>query len=440
MVDRLTELTTAQRDRLPVFLEEWIAKARSTTPLTETEWQAWETGMRGYYSDAGRDWPGVVVRVGSPLVGALAAQVALHVLRGRRRPPQRRRAVDPAQIGAAVDTVIDSTLAPWFRSPFRAVTESGMDPTLRAAVATAASAAVCAVLSTAAAPAVHAADSRRRSAWVKPRKLVRPEPWELSAAVDREIYREVFNQLCPAVFRATDLAVNLPVELAVTTSIPLGWQRAPLEYSYSWPITTAFFRDEVKPPLADDLWRRSRAYQDALLTRWWQPTRDFIMVCDRPTELHLEAGDLLHNGSGPAIRWADGWGLYFWHGTRVPPDLIETGWSAEQILAELDPATRRCAIERIGWGRFVAAAQLAELDQAPDPGNPGQLLRLYDLPGRGINGHMRILVCTNATRDSSGERRSFGLAVPTDCPTALAGAAWSFDLAEAEYTNLARAT
>lgn len=439
MADQLTKLTTAQRDRLAVFLDDWIAAARSTTPLTDTEWQAWENGMRGYYADAGRDWPGVVVRVGSPLVAALAAPVAVRVLRGRRRPPQRRGAPDPAEVQAAVDAVINSKLAPWFRTPIHQGGAPGMDRALRVAVATAATAAVRAALSTAPTPATPAQNGGRRSAWVKPRKMALPEPRELRAAVDRKLYLDVFHQLSPAVFHAA-LAIELPVELAITRSMPVGWGRAPLEYSYSWPIVTAFFRDEVKLPLAEELWQRSRRYQDALLTRWWWPTRDFIMVCDRPAELHLDSGDRLHNDSGPSIRWPDGWGVCFWHGTQVPADLIDPGWTPEQILAELNTETRRCAIERIGWDRFVTAAQLAELDRSPDPGNPGQLLRLFDLPGRVPSRRMRVLLCTNATRELDGGRHSFGLAVPPDCPTALAGAAWTFDLTEAEYLKLARAT
>jgi hypothetical protein len=360
------------------------------------------------------------------------------VLREHRRPPRRRRVVDPAAIGAAVDAVIDSTLDPWFRSP-----PPGIDPRLRAAVATAASAAVCAALSTAPTAAAHSQTGGRRSAWVKPPKLTPPEPKALRAAVDRRIYREVFGQTCGRVFRATDLAIDLAVGLALTTSIPVRWRRDPLERSYSWPIVTAFFRDEIKLPLADELWERSRAYQDALLTRWWWPTRDFVMVCDRPVELHVEAtanSHRLHNDVGPAIRWADGWALYFWHGTQVPADLIETDWGPEQILAEPNTEIRRFAIERMGWDRFAAAAELTELDCAPDPANPGQLLRLYDVPDRLLDSAARVLVCTNATRERGGARRSFGLTVPTDCPTALAGAAWTFDLAETEYANLARAT
>jgi hypothetical protein len=440
MVDHLTELTAAQRDRLPVFRDEWVASARSTTPLSETEWQDWESGMRGFYADAAHDWPGVVVRVGSPLIGALAAPVAVRVLRGRRRPPQRRGIPDPAAIGTAVDAVIDAMLAPWFEAPYRENAETGVGPGLRVAVAAAASAAVCAALSTAPTPCRLPQTSGRRSAWVKPRKLALPEPRELRTAVDRKLYLEVFYELSPTMYHEIILPLELPVELAIARSMPVGWGRAPLEYSYSWPIVSAFFRDEMKVPLPEGLWQRGRDYQNALLTRWWWPTRNFIMVCDRPTELHLDSGDRLHNDSGPAIQWADGWGLCYWRGTQVPADLIEPGWTPMRILQEPNTEIRRCAIEHLGWDHFVAAAELTELDQSPDPGNPGQLLRLYDVPGRGSHNRMRVLLCTNATAERSGDRHSFGLAVPADCPTALAAAAWSFDLTEAEYRKLSRAT
>ena len=279
---------------------------------------------------------------------------------------------------------------------------------------------------------------------MKPAKLMPPEPRALRTVVATRAYREVSVQACVAESRAVGHAIDLPVGMAVSMSVPVGWNRGPREHSYIWPIVSAFFRDEMKLPLADDLWRRSRAYLDALLTRWWWATRDFVMVCDRPVELHTEtvaASYRLHNDAGPAIRWADGWALYFWHGIRVPADLIETGWTVERILAESNVEVRRCAIERISWDHFVTAAELTEVDQAPDPGNPGRLLRLYEMPHR-LLGHpaRALLLCNNATRERDGTRRSFGLTVPTDCSTALAAAAWTFDITETEYVNLTRAT
>ncbi|WOF19857.1 hypothetical protein IHV82_03930 [Mycobacterium avium] len=52
------------------------------------------------------------------------------------------------------------------------------------------------------------------------------------------------------------------------------------------------------------------------------------MVCDTPAVLHVEAAagqHRMHCETGPSVAWSDGWGLYTWHGTSVPRDLIETG-------------------------------------------------------------------------------------------------------------------
>jgi hypothetical protein len=78
-----------------------------------------------------------------------------------------------------------------------------------------------------------------------------------------------------------------------------------------------------------------------------------------------------------------------------------------------------------------------------DPGNPGQVLRLYELPEqlRGLyHQPARILVVSNASPDRDGRRRVFGLPVPADVPDALSAVAATFDVSPAEYAALARAT
>jgi hypothetical protein len=164
--------------------------------------------------------------------------------------------------------------------------------------------------------------------------------------------------------------------------------------------------------------------------------RDFVMVCDVPTELHIEAAggrDRMHCETGPAIRWADGWGIHMWHGTRVPADLIETDWDIDRIMAEKNTEIRRCAIEKLGWDQFVTAGGFTLTDEAPDPGNPGQMLRLYDVPRAVLDLPVRVLVCTNGSVERDNTRRMFGLTVPTDCRTALGAAAWTYDLTENQY-------
>jgi hypothetical protein len=173
---------------------------------------------------------------------------------------------------------------------------------------------------------------------------------------------------------------------------------------------------------------------------WWWPLKGAVILTERPTALTLDNQGRLHAENGAALTYPGGFNLYMWHGTRVPADLIETGWSVEQIMAEPNTEVRRCAIEKMGWDQFISASGFTLADECDDPGNPGQVLRLYDIPRNLLDFPVRVLVCTNATVERGGTRHTFGLTVPTDCGTAMQAAAWSFGLAEKEYRALERAT
>jgi hypothetical protein len=177
---------------------------------------------------------------------------------------------------------------------------------------------------------------------------------------------------------------------------------------------------------------------------WW-PMRGAAVLTDRPTALHRDPQARLHRRDGPALTYADGYAVHAWHGTRVPADLVDgEGWGPHRILSERNSEIRRCAIERRGWDRFVTEGGLIRVGpEQPDPGNPGQLLRLYDLPpGLRDLYHQpaRILVVHNASVDRDGTRRAFGLPVPADVPDALAAVAATFAIGRDEYLTLARAT
>jgi hypothetical protein len=172
---------------------------------------------------------------------------------------------------------------------------------------------------------------------------------------------------------------------------------------------------------------------------WWC-FADFAILTPRSLTLHRDGQGRLHHESEPAMAWADGWAIHAWHGTRVPADLIETGWNTARILREANTEVRRCAIERMGWDAFIADAQLAQVgDTVPDPGNPGQTLALYDVPER-IYGDtdIRVLLCTNGTVERDGTRRRFGLTVPAEIDSPLEAAAWGFDLTPEQYATAAR--
>jgi hypothetical protein len=101
---------------------------------------------------------------------------------------------------------------------------------------------------------------------------------------------------------------------------------------------------------------------------------------------------------------------------------------------------RRCAIENLGWSAFIAQAGLTELATAPDPGNPGCELRLYELPYRRWGGPSCLLMAVNGSAERDGTRRRYGLRVPPWFTDPVDAAGWSYGLTGAQYATLQRRT
>jgi len=64
-------------------------------------------------------------------------------------------------------------------------------------------------------------------------------------------------------------------------------------------------------------------------------TEEAVHVLLRP-EIYTDDQRCLHCETGPALRWEDGSGLYFWHGIRVPAQVIlrPQALTLQQILQE----------------------------------------------------------------------------------------------------------
>ncbi|WP_433796810.1 DUF6745 domain-containing protein [Actinoplanes sp. CA-252034] len=175
---------------------------------------------------------------------------------------------------------------------------------------------------------------------------------------------------------------------------------------------------------------------------WWWPYRDLCVISRRPVAMATEEmtgrerGRRLHRADGPVLEFADGTRYHAWHGTPVPADLVEGGWSVARILSEPNLELRRCAIERRGWPEFIDEAGLRQVGRpAPDPGNPGQMLTLYDVPWGG-----RILLCTNASLERDGTRRRYGIEVRRSADDPVDAAAGLFGLSREHYLTMQRAT
>ena len=177
---------------------------------------------------------------------------------------------------------------------------------------------------------------------------------------------------------------------------------------------------------------------------WWWPREGVCVVSERPlalrTEQHGSAFEhRLHCATGPAVVYPDGWAVHVWHGTRVPSWVIEDP-TADRINAEFNVEVRRCAIEHLGWPAYIDQAGLRLLSRAPDPGNPGCELQLYNLPPQKWHRPTRLLLAVNGSVERDGTRRRYGLRVPADFDHPLDAAGWSYGLSGAQYAQLQRRT
>lgn len=369
--------------RLGEWADKWIANAMSTAPADQT---AMRSAMTGLYDAANLEPPTRGVFVKSPMTAAIAGSIAAGVWWIRDNPGQHAKLFG------------------------HVVSEAELLAALRVA---------CAV----------AVD--RGMATLRGEEPRLPWPPAATEAATRDATRA-----------ATRAATEDATVINFLLQCPSGWYRmhdGGSDWS-SYPAYLSFFDRVANLNLAvHDKWRHYEAAAANGASRMMH--KRFWIVSDRQVSIHVDPQARLHHETGPARTWGDGWAIYAWHGVRVPADLIEDGWDTARILKEPNAEVRRCAIERLGWERFVVDAGLAQVGESvPDPGNPGHTLALYDVPEAIYDTAVRVLICDNATPERDGTRRRFGLTVPASMPDPVAAAAWTFGLNPSEYAALERAS
>lgn len=244
---------------------------------------------------------------------------------------------------------------------------------------------------------------------------------------------------------AFDRAGTRRADAVMTVGDVLGWYKR--ERPRWWrPMPLRWFSPEsidafaIAGSVTAERWRKWGDLVRSVFTCWLLD--DLVIVCPLP-ELHsTDPTGRLHDEHGPALKWADGWSVFAWHGTVIPSSLIERPWSGSAIAHHPNAEVRRCAIERIGWDSYIAEAGLLRVGEpVPDPGNPGQTLELYSVPG-GLLGERsaRVLLCTNASQERDGTRRRYALYVPPLIHDPISAVAWTFGIDPHDYLTLPAAS
>jgi len=168
----------------------------------------------------------------------------------------------------------------------------------------------------------------------------------------------------------------------------------------------------------------------ALSAGWFQPHEHTCWLAERPDLLRGDASDRLHDASGPALRFPDGWSVWAWKGVEIPCWIIER---PEQITLEaIDAASnvqvRRCMIEIMTPQRFVAlggAARAAE-DET------GVLWRRR----WHASDNWAAVEVINGTPEPDGTHKHYFLQVPAHLGTAREAVAWTYGLTADAYSRL----
>ena len=148
---------------------------------------------------------------------------------------------------------------------------------------------------------------------------------------------------------------------------------------------------------------------------WWWPHKQFVMVSDRPREIHIEqirpegyGSRQLSNETGPALSYRDGFALYYWHGFEVPPHVVmePERITLEEIARESSVEVRRIMIERYGAAKYLqdTGAQIMSMDfESPRKGAAPRML-VQDAGGD------RFLIGTDG-----GTSRLYAMPVAREC-------------------------
>lgn len=251
----------------------------------------------------------------------------------------------------------------------------------------------------------------------------------IARQASQDVIEQVFQRLVPPLTQQIWQPLAEPLRIAIVANNGI-LQDSPLQWNCSYGNHDAYwisfydFIDKagVKEGQALDPVRRL-----AETCGWWWPFEGICILTERPNVIKRDNRGRLHNETGMAVGYPDGWGLYAWNGILVPEDVIvlQEPITFERIEAETNAEIRRVLIERFGLDNYLRAGKCVKLHQDA----VGILYRM-NLPG---DEPILVVQVTNSTAEPDGSFNEYFLRVPPHIVRARQGVAWTFGLAEDVY-------
>ena len=146
---------------------------------------------------------------------------------------------------------------------------------------------------------------------------------------------------------------------------------------------------------------------------WWYPYENICFVSDRPEQIHRK-GVQLHNDSGPAVLYRDGYALWCLNGVDVGESIVTTPadqLDANLILTTKNAEVRREIVRKIGIERVCNKLNAKVIDTQGD-----YSLLLLDLRDGRKRPYLKMLNPSIGTYHIEG--------VPPECDTVEKAITW----------------
>jgi hypothetical protein len=228
---------------------------------------------------------------------------------------------------------------------------------------------------------------------------------------------------------------------SIARRLVLGWQRLSLPDFASSRWAPYDLRDALGlTQFAHDVldYREGTAqlgglWDIALNAGWIVPHERICWISDRWSICQIENGRL-HNATGPALHFRDGFSFYFWKGVEVPAWMIDTPHRITASLIDLhpNPFVRRCMIEIMTPERYVATG-------APRKVASDQYGTLW-LRHWSLSDAWAAVEVINGTPNPDGGRSHYFLQVPGHIRSPLEAVAWTYGISAHRYEALMQRT
>lgn len=354
MPTRIEKLTPEQESQMIPYANKWIEIGLHTG---EADWKTFDEYMPKAYEKAGIPYPKNVVRVSSPLVGAFAASIAEQVWKKRGAVGETVR-----KAGLSIGEIVDDTYEVVGRAINDAVDSAVCDTVDKTVGATVGKAVVSIdravrdvvdeIVDNASMSVRDAVDGvvsenikcGRMAVENVVGATVGATVDNSVSAIDDAIVEAVNGAVIEEVLKTADNKsiiedVKKTMQLYDVEDISWHYWLGGQFWVGGWYYGNAFvnfFIDVCGLILDKDIMERALIYRkiNESVNYIWA-NRNFVIVCDRPKEIHRDDQGQLHNEKGMSIKYGDGWGLYHLHGVSFEKELFDKVISRQMSVQEI---------------------------------------------------------------------------------------------------------